>query len=98
MKDLDLPNQEFDYGSAFEKDKIKSKGVKWMINRNKLRGLMAERGIKQGELAKSIGISVNSFNMKLNEKSRFDENEIYLIAKKLRVEINYLFIFDAIAQ
>lgn len=63
-----------------------------MINRNKLRGLMAERNIKQGEMAEAIGISVNAFNMKLNEKSRFDENEIYAIAEKLQVEVNFLFV------
>lgn len=62
-----------------------------MINRNKLRGLMAEKNIKQVDMAEAIGISTNAFNMKLNEKSRFDENEIFAIAKRLGVDVDFLF-------
>lgn len=65
-----------------------------MINRNKLRGLMAEKNIKQGEMAESIGISKNAFSMKLNEKSRFDENEVYMLSKLLNVDVNFLFTYQ----
>ena len=65
-----------------------------MINRNKLRGLMAEKNIKQGEMAEAIGISKNAFSMKLNEKSRFDENEVYMLSKLLNVDVNFLFTYQ----
>lgn len=63
-----------------------------MLNRNKLRGLMAERNIKQVELAKAIGISINAFNMKLNGKTVFNEHEIKRIADYFKVSIDFLFV------
>lgn len=62
-----------------------------MINRNKLRGLMAEQKITQTKLAQELGISFQSFNMKLNGKSTFNENEIKRIANVLKIDMNILF-------
>jgi transcriptional regulator with XRE-family HTH domain len=53
---------------------------------------MAEKNIKQVEMAKHLGISKNAFSMKLNEKSTFDEKEVCGIAKRLEVEVSFLFI------
>ncbi len=64
-----------------------------MINRDKLRGLMAERKITQAKLAKEIGISTNSLNMKLNGKTSFNESEIRSIAKCLDVSTDFLFTY-----
>jgi putative transcriptional regulator len=62
-----------------------------MINRNKLRGLMAENSITQTELAKRLGISTNAFNMKINGKTSFTETEIKRIAEILKIELSFLF-------
>lgn len=62
-----------------------------MINRNRLRGLMAEKNITQAKLAKAIGISVNAFNMKLKGKTVFNENEIKSIANYFNVATDFLF-------
>lgn len=62
-----------------------------VINRAELRGLMAKKGINQTELANIIGISTNSFNMKLNNKYQFTELEIKLIADCLKVDVGFLF-------
>lgn len=62
-----------------------------MINRNKLRGLMAERSVKQAELAKVIGIAINTFNSKLLGKNQFTEKEIKIIADYFNVDVAFLF-------
>lgn len=62
-----------------------------MINRNKLRGLMATRGIGQGELAKKLNLSYNSLNMKVNGKNQFTEKEIKIIADYFNVDVSFLF-------
>lgn len=67
-----------------------------MINRNKLRGLMATKGIRQSELAKELDLSYNSFNMKLNGKNLFTEVEIKKIADYFNVDINFLFDYNAV--
>lgn len=62
-----------------------------MINRNKLRGLMAEQKITQTKLAKELGISKNSLNTKINGKSVFNENEISKISNLLGIDAGFLF-------
>lgn len=46
-----------------------------MIDTNKLRGCIAERGFSQREVAREIGITENTFYRKIKEK-RFDSDEI----------------------
>jgi len=62
-----------------------------MVNRNKLRGLIASKGLNQSELAKEIGLSYNGLNMKMNEKSLFTEKEVKAIADYFEVEVSFLF-------
>ena len=62
-----------------------------MVNRNKLRGMMAEKNKKQIDVANALGISVNAFNMKLNGKTKFNESEVKGIADYLNVQIDFLF-------
>ena len=52
----------------------------------KVRGLMAERGLKQIDLADALCISLQSFNSKLNGKIDFTLREIKELARFLNVE------------
>lgn len=62
-----------------------------MVNRDKLRGLMAVNKMTQAKLAECIGISTNALNKKLNGKAVFNEKEINAIAKCLGVTADFLF-------
>lgn len=58
---------------------------------NKLKGLMTERQIKQEELAKILGISVSTFNFKINGKSDFFIREGKAIAEYFDCTMEYIF-------
>jgi len=62
-----------------------------MIDRLKIKGLMGSNNMKQIDVAKALGISVNAFNMKLNNKSKFNENEVKDMAVFFNVEVDFLF-------
>lgn len=47
-----------------------------------LRGMMAERGETQADLAAGIGISLSRFNAKLNGKADFTLGEVQAISKR----------------
>ena len=47
-----------------------------MINRDKLRGLRAEKGLSQKEIADLLGISSTSYNFKENGERQFTEKEV----------------------
>lgn len=47
-----------------------------------LRGMMAERGETQAELAAGIGISLSRFNAKLNGKADFTLGEVQAISRR----------------
>ena len=46
-----------------------------MVNTNKLKGIIAERGMSQRKVAKSLGITENTFYSKMH-KGVFDSDEI----------------------
>jgi len=52
----------------------------------KLRGLMAERGLKQLDLADRLDISLQAFNSKLTGKTEFTIKELKELSKMLCVE------------
>lgn len=52
---------------------------------SKLKGLMREKGVTQAELAKKIGISESSLNLKLNDKTEFKQREISKICEILNI-------------
>lgn len=56
------------------------------LNANLLRGKMAERGVNQTELAKAIGISMNSMSRKLSGKREFQLSEAVAISKYLHLD------------
>ncbi len=58
-----------------------------MINTNKLKGRLVERGLNQGDVAKCLGIALPTANQKLNGKRAMSLDEAYLLAKLLDIEI-----------
>ena len=51
-----------------------------------LQGLILERGITQGALAKAIGLTPTAFSLKLNRKCDFTISEINNICKYLSIK------------
>lgn len=56
-----------------------------MVNTNKLRGIMAERGIDGKEVAEMIGKSPKTFYEKM-KKGKFDSDEIMAMVSGLNIE------------
>lgn len=57
----------------------------------KLKGLMTEKNITQAQLAKLLGISVSTLNLKLNGKSDFTIQEGKKISRILNEEVEVIF-------
>lgn len=56
-----------------------------MVNTNKLRGIIAERGLDQKNVAKMIGKSSKTFYEKM-KKGKFDSDEITQMVYGLNIE------------
>lgn len=56
-----------------------------MTATKKLKSKMVEAGITQAELAKILGISAQSMNYKINNKSEFKVSEIEAVAAALKI-------------
>ena len=56
-----------------------------MIDTNKLRGVIAERGESQASVAKALGITPKTFYEKM-KSGVFGSDEIYLMIKKLKID------------
>ena len=52
----------------------------------KLRGRMAETGITQNALAKSLGMSRSTLSLKMNGKREFTLTELQIIVKVLNID------------
>lgn len=64
---------------------LKSKrGVK-MVDTNKLKSIMALRGVTQKEAAEVIGITATSFSYKLHNKSEFVSSEVLALSDWLGI-------------
>jgi len=61
------------------------------MNIDKLRGLMAENGEKQKDLADVLNVSINTVRLKLKGKNDFKSTEIIKLCEHYRVEANYFF-------
>lgn len=53
---------------------------------DKLKGKMAEQHISQGKMARMLGITVQSFNAKLNGRSHFTLEEVVKITEILSLK------------
>lgn len=56
-----------------------------MVNTNKLRGVIAERGLDQKDVAEMIGKSAKTFYEKM-KKGKFDSDEIMLMVSGLNIK------------
>lgn len=56
------------------------------MNLNKLRGVMAERNVRQSDIAKLLSISEKSVSAKINGKVDFKVSELNKICTALKVE------------
>ena len=56
-----------------------------MVNTNKLRGIIAERGLDQKDVAEMIGKSPKTFYEKM-KKGKFDSDEIMEMVSGLKIE------------
>jgi transcriptional regulator with XRE-family HTH domain len=68
-----------------------------MVNTSKLKGLMAEKGIKITVLASKMGISRQALSLKLNGKIRFSLKDVSAITGLLnlnRSQVDLIF-FDS---
>lgn len=63
----------------------KHKEKKISTNCNKLKGLLAEKGIAYKECASELGISDFQFRMKINGKTDFWVSEILILYKFLKL-------------
>jgi len=58
---------------------------------NKIRGLMAEKGENQGDLAKVLNLSRNAVQLKLSNKVDFKAKELKVLCEHYNVDPNYFF-------
>lgn len=61
------------------------------MNLNKLRGVMAERNVRQSDIAKLLSISEKSVSAKINGKVDFKVSELNKICTALKVEPEIFF-------
>lgn len=55
------------------------------FNLNKLKGIIKEKDMTQKDIAKSIGLSESTFNLKINGNTYFTQSEIYAISNLLEI-------------
>lgn len=60
------------------------------VNRDKLRGLLAEQHLNQNDLAKMLGANRVGVSNRLNGNTRFTEAEISILAEKFGKSVFYL--------
>lgn len=53
-----------------------------------LRGKIREKGISESEFSKKIGVGVATFSGRINNKSCFSQNEMWLACKELSIPIS----------
>ena len=58
----------------------------------KFKGYCAERGIKQTEIAKILGITVSNVNMKLNGKQPFSLAQVKKLCEHYKISADEYFI------
>lgn len=56
-----------------------------MANMNKLRGIMAEKGLSQKALAAKVGISTSNLSQKMTGKVSFNVDEAWKICDVLEI-------------
>ena len=60
------------------------------VNRNKLKGAMAERGMTQVDLAQELNLNLANTNLKINGKRKFTEPEMYVLGQLFGTRVFFL--------
>ena len=63
----------------------------YKVNPNKIKGLMADRGKVQADIAKALSISTVSTSFKLTGKRDFKFEELCALAEYFGVDLDYFF-------
>ena len=63
----------------------KQKEVCFLTATNKLKAKLSEKGLTRSEIADKLGISMQSFSYKLNNKVEFKASEIKKLCKELDI-------------
>ncbi len=68
-----------------------------MVNTKKIKALLIEKDYSRAEISNILGISTNSFSRKINNKSQFTLNEVFLLKNTLGIkDIEKVFFIDDI--
>ena len=79
------------------KEKIRKEGERKMTNTLKLRAAILESGLNQEQIAKLLGMTVATFNYKVNNKSEFRASEIKKLCEILKItDIDAYFFADEV--
>lgn len=65
---------------------------------SKLKGLIAEFGLSQKELAKHLGITLRAFNDKINGKTDFSLKEARIVSSYFGKSIEEIFLESELTQ
>lgn len=70
-----------------------------MTNSAKLKGKMVESGLNQTRIAEQLGMTIASFNYKVNNKTEFKASEIKKLSEILHLtndDVNAIFFADKV--
>lgn len=70
-----------------------------MTNTAKLKAKIVEKGMVQEEIAQALGMTIATFNYKVNNKSEFKASEIKKLGEILHItaeEVNIIFFADKV--
>jgi transcriptional regulator with XRE-family HTH domain len=70
-----------------------------MTNTAKLKAKIVEKGMVQEEIAQALGMTIATFNYKVNNKSEFKASEIKKLGEILHLtaeEVNIIFFADKV--
>lgn len=73
--------------------------TKTMTNTLKLKAVILERGFTQEQIAEMLGMTIATFNYKVNNKSEFKASEIKKLGEILHLtaeEVNTIFFADKV--
>jgi 3'-phosphoadenosine 5'-phosphosulfate sulfotransferase (PAPS reductase)/FAD synthetase len=79
------------------KEKIRKEGESKMTNTLKLKAAIMESGFNQRQLAETLGMTIATFNYKVNNKSEFKASEIKKLCEVLNItDVNTIFLADKV--
>jgi len=65
--------------------------MRYEFNLQKVKGVMVENGMTQGDVAKLLGLSQTGLSLKFNGKAEFKASEISALATRFKVSPDIFF-------